>query len=175
MNKLNHSSSAKTILQLTQVALLTAITFVSASMIHIPYGNGGVLHLGDSIIYIAAILFGSRYAAFSGAAGMAMFDLFSPYAVWAPYTFVIKAVMGLIAGSIAQSGAAKGKSFSRNLLAVVAAGIWMCFGYYIAEGIMTGNFVAPLAFITGNAFQFVFGGVIALILTPILRKTGYFN
>lgn len=168
----NTSSRAKDIVQ---VGLLSALTFVAAMAIHIPYGNGGVIHLGDSMIFMTAVLFGKKYAAVSGALGMTMFDIMSGYSAWAPYTLVIKAVMGLIAGSIAYSGSAKGNSTVKNISGMLMAGIWMVVGYYIAEVIMTGNLIAPVVGITGNAVQFGAGSVIAVVIITAIKRTNYFK
>ncbi|MGE5633363.1 MAG: ECF transporter S component [Caulobacteraceae bacterium] len=173
--KANYSSTSSKIRDIVQVGLLSALTFVAAMAIHIPYGNGGVIHLGDSMIFLTAVLFGRRYAAISGAIGMSLFDVLSGFSVWAPYTFVIKAVMGLITGSIAYSGSSRGNSKVKNLIGMLLAGIWMCFGYYIAEAIITNNMVAPVASIFGNVVQFGAGAVIAFVIIAGIKKTSYFN
>lgn len=175
MNNTNYSKSTILVRELVQVALFAALAYVSANFLQIPYGNGGVIQLGDSMIYIAAILFGSRTAALSGAIGLSMFDLFSPYAVWAPYTFVIKLVMGIIAGSIANSGNSKGNNWIKNIIGIALAGIWMAIGYYFAEAIMTKNMIAPLAYIPGSIIQVAGSGLIAVITLIALKKTKYFN
>jgi uncharacterized membrane protein len=106
----SQTKSSQRIREMIQIALMTAITYLSVSFLNIPYGVGGVVHLGDTMIFVTAILLGTRQAVISGAIGMTMFDAFSPYAYYAPYTFVIKAVMALIVGLIANSSKAKGKS-----------------------------------------------------------------
>jgi uncharacterized membrane protein len=160
---------------MVQIALMTAITYLSASFLNIPYGSGGVVHLGDTMIFVAAILFGTRTAVISGALGMTMFDAFSPYAVYAPYTFVIKLVMALIIGTIANSGNSKGNNWLKNIIAMVLAGAWGVAGYYGAEVIMYGNLYAPAVNMLGNIIQVSAGGAIALVLLTALKNTKYFN
>ena len=171
----NCGSTGLNIRELVQMGLLSALTFVAAWAIHIPYGNGGVIHLGDSMIFLTAVVFGRKYAAVSGALGMTMFDIFSGFSVWAPYTFVIKAVMGLIAGSLADIGGSKGASPVKNAAGMLAAGIWMIFGYYVAEAMITGNIIQPLFGILGNVIQAVAGAVIAFVIITAIKKSGYFN
>ncbi|MEA4848262.1 MAG: ECF transporter S component [Clostridiaceae bacterium] len=171
----NYSSTGLNIRDMVQMGLLSALTFVAAWAIHIPYGSGGVIHLGDSMIFLTAVVFGRRYAAVSGALGMTMFDIFSGFSVWAPYTFVIKAIMGLIAGSLADLGGSKGTSTVKNAVGMLAAGIWMIFGYYVAEAMITGNITQPLFSILGNVIQAGAGAVIAFVIIAAIKKSGYFN
>jgi uncharacterized membrane protein len=173
--KNSQTKSSQRIREMVQIALMTAITYLSVSFLHIPYGNGGVVHLGDSIIFATAILFGTRQAVISGAIGMTMFDAFSQYAYYAPYTFVIKAIMALVIGLIANSGDSKGRSWIKNIIAIVLAGAWGVAGYYGAEVIMYGNLYTPLSYIPGNIIQVTAGGAIAVVLVKALRNTNYFN
>jgi uncharacterized membrane protein len=175
VKKSSYSNTSSKVKDIVQIGLLSALTFVAAMAIHIPYGNGGVLHLGDSMIFLTAVLFGRKYAAISAALGMTMFDILSGYSAWAPYTLVIKAVMGFMAGSIAYSGNAEGKSIIKNITAMLLAGIWMIIGYYIAEGIITGNWIAPIVGASGNTVQLGASAVIALVITAAIKRTNYFK
>lgn len=171
----NVSSVSSKIKMLVQLGMLSALTFVATMAIHVPSWNGGVIHLGDSMIFLTAVLFGKKYAAISGALGMTMFDILSGYSVWAPYTFVIKAVMGFIAGSIAYMGGSKGENSYKNALGMFLAGIWMILSYYAAEVMITGNLVSPVASMTGNTIQFGAGAVIAFVIIAAIKKTNYFK
>ncbi|MGB7605156.1 MAG: ECF transporter S component [Lutisporaceae bacterium] len=165
---------SQNIREMVQIALMAAITYISVSYLHIPYGVGGVVHLGDSIIFVTAILFGARQAAISGAIGMTLFDIFF-YPTYAPYTFFIKAGMGLIAGLIARSGNSQGNKITRNIIGIVLAGVLGVVGYYIAEVIMYSNFYTPLGYVLGNIIQVTAGGIIAMVLLPALKRTRYFG
>jgi uncharacterized membrane protein len=171
----NVSTVSSRIKELVQMGLLSALTFVATMAIHVPSWNGGVIHLGDSMIFLTAVVFGKKYAAISGAIGMTMFDILSGYVIWAPYTFVIKALMGFIAGSIAYTGGSKGENVYKNAIGIILAGIWMIFGYYVAEVLITGNMVSPIASVTGNTIQFGAGAVIAFVIIAAIRKTSYFK
>ena len=173
--KSSRTKSSQRTREMVQIALMTAITYLAVSFLHIPYGSGGVVHLGDSIIFVTAIIFGTRQAVISGAIGMTMFDAFSPYAAWAPYTFVIKAGMALILGLIANSGNAKGSSWLKNMVGMVLAGVWGVAGYYGAEAIMTGNLYTPVFNMLGNIIQVTSGIAIAVVLVTALKRTRYFS
>ena len=171
----NFSTIRFDIRNMVQISLLSALTFVAAWAIHIPYGNGGVIHLGDSMIFLTAVIFGRKYAAISGAIGMTMFDIRSGFSVWAPYTFVIKAVMGMIAGSMSYMGGSRGGSALKNAAGMLLAGVWMIFGYYAAEAIIIWNIKQPLFSIWGNAVQFAASVAIAFVIITAVKRTGYFK
>ncbi len=173
--KRSKSNASFGVRDIVQVGLLAALTYVATAVINVPNGYGGVIHLGDSMVFLAAILFGRRTGALSGAIGMTLFDLLSPYAEWAPFTLVIKAGMAIIVGTIAYSGGAKGESMVRNIVGMVLAGIWMIAGYYAAEAILYSNILAPLQSILGNVIQATAGTVIATVLLAAVKKTNYFK
>ena len=77
---------------LVQTALLVALVFIATKFINItlPVGaSGGLVHLGNTMLFISAIVFGPKKGAAAGAFGMGLFDLLSEWAMWAPFTFVI--------------------------------------------------------------------------------------
>mgnify|MGYP002571113362 FL=1 len=130
--------------------------------------NGGLIHLGNVPLFLAAIIFGKKTGAISGAVGMALFDLFSGWTLWAPFTFVIVGIMGWVVGKITED-----KSHNTILwyvIAILAALAIKIVGYYIAEGIIYGNWVAPAASIPGNIVQILTAAVIVLPLAKPLKK-----
>lgn len=176
---INNRTSNST-LSLIQIGLMAALAYVVTSMIHIPVGNGAVLHLGDSIAFLAAILLGRKRGAVAIAIGMTLFDLLSPYLIWAPFTAVIKGGMVYIAATIAFRKSYDGKNFFNNMWAFVVAGIFMCTGYYIAGGFLnyfvygaptlTSAFILALKDVSFNILQVLVGMAIALPLAPSLKR-----
>jgi uncharacterized membrane protein len=163
-----------------QVGLMAAITFVATSLIHIP-SFMGVVHLGDSMIFIVAILLRRKKAAAAAAIGMTLFDLLNGYTAWAPFTFLIKGVMAYIAGSIAYRGKFNGNSTFNNILAFIIAGLFMIAAYYFSGVIMAKYIVVKAATINqafllalkdipGNIAQVVAGIIIAVPLSISLKK-----
>ena len=127
---------------LAETSLLIALVFIATRFINIRLplaSTGGLVHLGNTMLFIAAIVFGKRKGAIAGAFGMGLFDLLSEWAIWAPFTFVVRGVMGYIIGSIAWSGNKKGESIKTNIFAIIISGVWMIFGYYVTEMILYGN------------------------------------
>jgi uncharacterized membrane protein len=158
-------------LDLTLNGLLIALVFVFTMFIQIrlPISvNGGLIHLGNIPLVVAAIVFGRKKGAAAGAFGMALFDLLSGWALWAPFTFVVRGLMGYIIGGI--SGIKKGQSWLLNLLAILAGGAVMIIGYYFTEVIIYHNWITPLSSIPGNAVQVVSALLIGLPLATTVGK-----
>lgn len=57
-----------------------------------------------------------------------------------------------------------------QLIGMIVAGIWMVLGYYVASGIMYGNFIAPIFSIPWNIVQFGLGAVLAYMVITALDK-----
>lgn len=158
-------------------ALLIALVFVATRFINIrlPIAvNGGLIHLGNAMLFVAAIVFGGKKGAIAGAFGMGLFDLLSEWAIWAPATFIIRGVMGYIIGTMANSNDRNGKKILWNVVGIILASIWMIVGYYVAEGILYGNWIAPLTSIPGNITQLIIGAIIGIPLAAALKKTKIF-
>ncbi|WZL74553.1 ECF transporter S component [Clostridiaceae bacterium 35-E11] len=157
--------------------ILIALVFIATKFINIrlPISiNGGLIHLGNVMLFMSAILFGKKKGAMAGAVGMGLFDIVSGWMAWAPFTFVVRGVMGYIIGSIAWSNDKKGNCFGWNCIAILVSGIWMLIGYYITEGVLYGNWIAPMTSVPGNVIQIVMGAVLGLPLVSALKKTKVF-
>ena len=163
-----NTSSAK---QVAVNGISIALVFIATGFINLRLpivANGGLIHLGNVPLFLAAIIFGKKTGAISGAVGMALFDLFSGWTLWAPFTFVIVGIMGWVVGKITED-----KSHNTILwyvIAILAALAIKIVGYYIAEGIIYGNWVAPAASIPGNIVQILTAAVIVLPLAKPLKK-----
>lgn len=84
------SYSRSNTFDLILTAMLTALVFVATLLLNIKLpisANGGLVHLGTAMLFIASILFGPKKGAIAGAAGMGLFDLVSGWTLWAPITF----------------------------------------------------------------------------------------
>ncbi|MCH6267744.1 MULTISPECIES: ECF transporter S component [Neobacillus] len=154
-------------------ALFIALTFVATMFINLRLpimGNGGLIHLGNVPLFIAALVYGKRTGAIAGAFGMGLFDIVSGWALWSPFTFVIVGTMGFVVGLIAEK--VPGKRVLVYSLAVVAALVIKVVGYYFTEVILYGNWIQPFGSIPGNIMQVVIAGIIVVPLVGRLKKRG---
>lgn len=155
-------------------ALLIALTLVATMFINIRLplmGNGGLIHLGNVPLFIAAFLFGRKSGAIAGAFGMALFDVISGWTLWAPFTFVIVGAMGYLAGLIAEK--TPGHKAVVYSLAVAVALIIKVVGYYFTEVILYGNWIQPFGSVPGNIMQVAIAGLIVIPLASRLKNRAF--
>ena len=153
-------------LAITAVCIVLVYVFTAVVNVKLPIAAaGGLIHLGNVPLFVAAILFGKRTGMIAGGIGMGLFDLLSGWTLWAPFTLVIVGCMGLVVGAVTENK----KSFPRYILAMVLACVIKIVGYYIAEGFIYGNWIAPVSSIPGNLVQIGVAAVITLIIIEPLR------
>lgn len=151
---------------ITAVFLVLVYLFTAVINIRLPIAaNGGLIHLGNVPLFVAAILFGKKTGMIAGGVGMALFDLLSGWTLWAPFTLVIVGLMGFVVGAVTE----KRKSFPFYLLAMALACVIKVAGYYVAEAIIYGNWIVPLTSIPGNLVQIGVAAAITLIIIKPLR------
>ena len=146
--------------------LLTALVLVSTMFLQVPNTQGGYVNLGDGVIFASAMILGP-FAAVVGALGSVLADLFAGYPHYAPATFVIKGLMGLVAGIMLRSGKSKNYLFTAFTFMICEA--IMISGYFLYETILFGlQYSVPS--ILPNVFQAVAGIAVGLASIPIVKK-----
>jgi uncharacterized membrane protein len=237
--------------KLTYTGIMTALVFIATFAIRIPIPfTDGYVHLGDCMIFLAALLLGWKYGAFAAGVGSMLADLLGGYPHWALPTLVIKALMALLVALAINLVKTRGKIlfcgltalfwtlyilWMRRLLAagltenkdqlmqelgtvtesqltnlanvsyivlylssfvviamaiglwlymrkndrkvdimfipgLIASGLWMVAGYYLASYIIYQNAVVPIFSIPSNLAQFLAGFLLAMIIYLPLKK-----
>jgi len=163
----NESKKQNVALQFARAGIMAALVAAATYIVQIPNpATGGYTNIGDIMIFVSAFLFGPAIGGFAGAVGSSISDLASPYAYFAPYTFVIKGIEGVIAGIVSNQ-----KSAKRDTLAAIIAGAEMITGYFLAEayalqlGPATALTEAP-----GNFSQILVGAIVGIPLAVALRR-----
>lgn len=154
---------------LVYAALSIALVFVCTAFVNVRLpiaANGGLIHLGNVPLFIIAILYGRWLGALAGGFGMALFDVVGGWFLWAPFTLIIVALMGYTVGAICE----KHRSLPAYALALTAACLIKVAGYYGAEGIIYGNWMAPMTSIPGNLVQVGMASAVVLPVVTKLRK-----
>ena len=148
MKKVCDRASGKKLELMSQAAVMAALTAALTLWLHIPAGlNGGYIHFGDAMIYLAAALLPKPYAMAAGAAGGVIADLLTA-PLWAPATLLIKPLLVLPFSSGGERIVTK-----RNTAALVLAFFLSASGYFLAEGLMFGFHTAFLVSVSGSAVQ----------------------
>ncbi len=163
--------------KIVMTAMMMCLVMIATIFIRVPIpGTQGYVHLGDSMVFLSVLILGWKYGAVASAFGGLLADVLGGAAAWAPWTFGIKGIMAVILGLIAMKLSEHGSVSRGGFLfgesaGMVLAGIFMVAGYYFAEGVMYGNWVAPVIGIPWNIGQFVVGMVIAVVLATALCRT----
>lgn len=168
--------------QIILASLLAAMTTVLTYYIKIPSMNG-YIHIGDSVIYLAACLLPTPLAMLTGAIGGMAADFLGGYTVYAVHTFIIKSLI-----AVAFSNNAKKIVNKRNVSATGIGLIITSVGYYIAEAVniaaasssglesFKDAFFSPvpwsasLATFPGNVIQAVASAIVFFVLGTALDK-----
>jgi len=158
--------------KLTYIALLTAISTLLVYFPRFPSPYGGIIHLGDVAIYITAIFFGPFAAAFVGGVGHAIANILFGPQMFAPFTLVIKAIIGIVVGLIAYR---QKKESLRLWISFLCSLAILLIGYFIAAMLLfnAGRIEmapVPLSFAISNSIQWVTSIGVTLVLLPIVNK-----
>ena len=174
--KKEHSRFGATV-KLTLAIVFAALVFIVTSQIPpIPIpATTGYFNVGETAIYVAAILFGPFVGAFSGGIGAMLSDIYLGYGHFAPGTLIIKGVEGAIVGFLN----IKLKKYIPNptvraIISVIAGGLEMVAGYFLYETLLAVLFpgleIFAIAEIFFNIFQMVVGLIIAVPITHVVQR-----
>lgn len=146
---IQNSTATTKMKYITYTGLMAAmITLMTAYICHIPVGaNGGYIHFGDSLIYIAATILPFPYALCAAAIGGGLADLLTA-PMWTIATIIIKMLI-----TLPFTNRSKKIITKRNILATVIAYFISGLCYYAAEYIIFGSVGALFASMTGSLIQ----------------------
>jgi len=156
-----------TVKKLSYAALSAALIFAITAFIRVPVpvvAGGAYINLGDAVIIFCSTLIGGPLGAVAAAIGSGIADFASGAPIYAPATFVIKGVMGLVAGIVTLK-----RGFGRIVLASIICGAIMLLGYGIYELLVFGGAYA-IASLPFNAIQWAGSVVAVLALSPAIQK-----
>ena len=148
-------------------SVLTAMIIIFSILFPIPI-PGGFLFLGDLFIYIAAVLLPKPYAIATAAIGGTLSDILLSYTVYAPFTFVIKALLVLCFKNDSTRCLTR-----RNLISPVIGLLITIGGYFIADWIISGKlggFAYALLSVPFNALQAGVAGGAFIAIAALLDK-----
>ena len=158
----------RTVLGAMFCALVYAATWIS-----VPAPAVGNVNLGDGVLLLCAWMLGGVWAVFAAALGAALADLTMGYAVYAPATFVIKALMVLAAILIVHVLVKlRVPKWLSRVLSGVGAELVMLGGYFVYEAFILQYGIAAAANIPFNAIQSAVGVSVACLCDAVLARAG---
>jgi len=117
-------------------ALVTAATIVIS--VYFPLTRG-YFNLGETMVYLAALVGGPMVGAFAGGVGSALADVILGYTAFAPGTLVIKAAEGAVAGllyrRLRKTSVTQARALSAGVVALYFV-ILAAVGIYLMSGLM---------------------------------------
>jgi uncharacterized repeat protein (TIGR04002 family) len=161
---------SKKLRYLTLTGLFAAMIYVTTAYLHIPT-NLGYTHFGDGLIFLAASILPTPYAAAAGAIGGALADGLSGFVTWMPATVIIKAVTALFFTSDRETVLCK-----RNLIALLPSLALCICGYsffqaiFMTDGISAAGFAAAFSAAPSYCIQIFGSSVVYIVLGKALDK-----
>lgn len=153
-------------------ALFSALVFVATYFLTIPV-QIGYINFGDAFLLLAGVLVGPWGAGICGALGGAIADLASGFAIYAPFTLVVKFVEGVLCGLLFNLLKKRDKLyFAGTFFAFVVSALWMVFGYLITNTILY-SFEAALLTVVNDLLQAGISVAIATVLFVALSHIPY--
>ncbi len=143
--------------------LLAAVIAIATGYLKIPTAIG-YFHLGDGFIFMAAAILGP-FGALAAAIGSALADILAGYFIYAPITFIIKGLMGLLAALCLRKDS---HVFTQVIVMTIAEAI-MVFGYFLFECLIY-TYEAASAVIITNIMQGLVGVVFGVLLVKYVAN-----
>lgn len=157
--------------KLVLTALMMCIIMIATMFIKLPIPfTQGYVHLGDAMIFLSVILLGKKHGAVAAGLGSALGDILGGFAFWAPWTLFIKFAMAFIFGMFMEQKEEGKIGSAAEFAGMIISCAVMVLGYYVAEGLMYGNWIAPLVGILWNIGQFAVGMVVAKVIAAALLR-----
>lgn len=156
-------------LKLAVTAVLTAVVVVFTMIIRIPTAKG-YLNLCDVAICFIAFTFGPASSFIAAALGTALADLISGYAQWAPISFAVHGLEGLLIALIVRSKGDHEASFLRKILAGIVCMATVSLGYFALSALFVSTVAVAAAEIPGNLVQSAVGFILGLAVSSAVKR-----
>lgn len=177
-------------------ALVCVVTIIFS--IYVP-ATEGFFNIGESMVFLSALLFGPLVGAFAGGVGSMLADLLLGYPHYAPATLIIKACEGAVVGALKKKNPKPSSGFQWKFFTMalgVAAGFllglaWLIIGeievtvglgsglfvlyvpaeFWLFLGVITALSIAALGILADPEFGWT---VFSVIIGGFIMVSGYF-
>ncbi|MCK9546935.1 MAG: ECF transporter S component [Sphaerochaeta sp.] len=159
----------KNALKIAVTAVLTAVVVVFTMIVRIPTAKG-YLNLCDVAICFIAFTFGPTSAFIAAGLGTALADLISGYAQWAPISFAVHGLEGLLIALIVRSRNGSEASIVKKILAGIVCMATVSLGYFALSALFISTVAVAAAEIPGNLAQSAVGFVLGLGVSSAVKR-----
>ncbi|MBR5755158.1 MAG: ECF transporter S component [Erysipelotrichaceae bacterium] len=179
------NSKIKKIVYASMFAVINYVAFTYGKItIPVTAGTSTAIHIANAVVVLSSWFLGPLYGALSGAIGLSIADVLDPrYITSAPKTFILKFMIGLIAGLIAKKMRLQEKTERKDIVRIctisAAAGLGFnvifdpIFGYFYRQYLLGIPQEAAKIIATWVAGATAFNAVVCVIISVILYLALY--
>jgi uncharacterized membrane protein len=152
--------------EIAVVAVFSALTAVltGTTGLILPSPTGGYTHVGDTAIYVAALLFGAKVGGLVGVIGPVAADILVGYPRWF-VTVLAHGTQGYIAGL------GKGRGTAPQVFLLAISGFVMATCYFFVNIFIKGYPLALISYARDLFGQSLVSIILGLVLTKAVEKT----
>ena len=131
--------------KLVFTAMFAVINYVAFTYgkitIPVTAGTSTAIHIANAVVVLSAWFLGPIYGGLSGAVGLSIADVFDPrYITSAPKTFLLKFLIGFIAGTLANRFHLREKEERREIISITAISAAAALGFNVIADPIVGYF-----------------------------------
>ena len=131
--------------KLVFTAMFAVINYVAFTYgkitIPVTAGTSTAIHIANAVVVLSAWFLGPIYGGLSGAVGLSIADVFDPrYITSAPKTFLLKFLIGFIAGTLADRFHLREKEERKEIISITAISAAAALGFNVIADPIVGYF-----------------------------------
>ena len=131
--------------KLVFTAMFAVINYVAFTYgkitIPVTAGTSTAIHIANAVVVLSAWFLGPIYGGLSGAVGLSIADVFDPrYITSAPKTFLLKFLIGFIAGTLANRFRLREKEERKEIISITAISAAASLGFNVIADPIVGYF-----------------------------------
>ncbi len=131
--------------KLVFTAMFAVINYVAFTYgkitIPVTAGTSTAIHIANAVVVLSAWFLGPIYGGLSGAVGLSIADVFDPrYITSAPKTFLLKFLIGFIAGTLANRFRLREKEERKEIVSITAISAAAALGFNVIADPIVGYF-----------------------------------
>ena len=131
--------------KLVFTAMFAVINYVAFTYgkitIPVTAGTSTAIHIANAVVVLSAWFLGPIYGGLSGAVGLSIADAFDPrYITSAPKTFLLKFLIGFIAGTLANRFRLREKEERKEIISITAISAAAALGFNVVADPIVGYF-----------------------------------